>query len=242
MIEITIPVLNEEKSLNSQIIKLRDWLFAHVGTAESWSIMIADNGSTDQTRILSEKLCQQYSDLKYIRLDAKGVGLALQTSWLQSSSEIIGYMDLDFATQLEHLNEVIKALDQGYDMVYATRLHPKSNVQGRTIKREMVSRCFNLLLRWYLKVSFSDGMCGFKFLKREKFKALYLKGARSHGWFFSTELLIVAEKLKFKIFELPVTWKDSKESHVNIIPLTIQYLKAMWKMKHTDFNKASDKS
>ena len=174
MIEITIPVLNEEKSLNSQIIKLRDWLFAH-GHGRIVGIMIADNGSTDQTRIPSEKLCQQYSDLKYIRLfDAKGVGLALQTSWLQSSSEIIGYMDLDFATQLEHLNEVIKALDQGYDMVYATRLHPKSNVQGRTIKREMVSRCFNLLLRWYLKVSFRTVCVDLNF-KREKFKALYLK-------------------------------------------------------------------
>jgi hypothetical protein len=74
-------------------------------------------------------------------------------------------------------------------------------------------------------------MCGFKFLRRPVALRLIEEGAKSDGWFFSTELLYLAEKLRLKIFELPIEWKDSRDSKVNIGRLSLQYLKAMYRMK-----------
>ena len=163
----------------------------------------------------------------------RGVGLALKTSWSQSEADIVGYMDLDLATDLSHFLEVYKAIaKQDYDIVYGTRLHQKSKVINRPFKRELASRIFNILLKVYLGVKFSDGMCGFKFLKRTHFQPLSSGGAQNDGWFFSTELLTVAEWQKLKIYELPVTWTDDAgSSKVKIIPLAIRYIKSMAALK-----------
>lgn len=231
MIEITVPVLNEEKNLRRQILKLQNWLIENVNGISEWKIVIADNGSYDMTEKIAKDLENEFKAIRYIRLEEKGVGLALHTSWAKSNADVVGYMDLDLATNLIHFKEAMQAMDAGYDIVYATRLHPKSKVKGRSIKRELSSRCFNLILRRYLNVRFSDGMCGFKFLKKDKYSVLHKHGAQSKGWFFSTELLVLAERLKYKIYELPVEWTDNDESHVRIIPLALQYLKSMKRLK-----------
>lgn len=231
MFEITLPVLNEEKILKRNIFLVHDFLLRELPEYSDWTIVIADNGSTDQTQEIGENLAVQNPRIKYYRMQEKGVGLALQTSWSQSRAGIIGYMDLDLATDLKHFKETLTILDSGCDLVYGSRLSKKSIVKGRSIKREFTSRCFNFIARNYLGVNFSDGMCGFKFMKREVFPKLFSGGAQSKGWFFSTELLVVAEWLDLKVCELPVEWTDSEESHVRILPLSLQYLNSMRKLK-----------
>lgn len=231
MFEITLPVLNEEKNLKTQVLILHHFLLTEYSLYPDWKIVIADNGSTDNTQGVGEKLAWEYTRIKYIRVEEKGVGLALQSSWRQSAAGIVGFMDLDLATNLKHLPEAISALESGYDLVYASRLAKGSVIKGRRFIREITSRVFNIIARNYLGVHFSDGMCGFKFMKREVYEKLYAGGAHSKTWFFSAELLAVAEWLELKIHELPVEWTDSATSHVRIIPLAIQYLKAMRQLK-----------
>lgn len=231
LFEITIPVLNEEKKLKMNVLKVYDFILHEMPGVPNWKIVIADNGSTDQTQCIGESLAGEFDRIKYIRLNERGVGKALKASWQQSQAEVIGYMDLDLATDLKHLMEAFNALASGYDMVYGSRLNRNSVVKGRSIKREITSRVFNFIVKRYLNVHFSDGMCGFKFMKRSVFSRLMEGGAQSNDWFFSTELLTVAEWMKYHILELPVFWTDSKESKVRIIPLSMQYLKSMRKLK-----------
>ena len=231
LFEITIPVLNEEKKLKMNVLKVSDFILREMPEASNWKIVVADNGSTDRTRLIGESLANEFDWIKYIRLDDRGVGRALKASWGQSQAEVVGYMDLDLATDLKHLKESFTALSSGYDMVYGSRLNRNSVVKGRSIKREITSRVFNFIAKHYLNVHFSDGMCGFKFIKRSIFSSLMAGGAQSNDWFFSTELLTVAEWLEYNIFELPVCWTDSTESKVRIIPLSLQYLKSMIKLK-----------
>lgn len=121
---------------------------------------------------------------------------------------------------------------EGFDLVYASRLHRDSKVIGRTLKREITSRVFNLMLRFYLGTKFSDGMCGFKWLRRELVKPLIEGGAISNGWFFSTELLTIAEWKGVNLCELPVIWRDDiTSSRVKILPLAKQYIAAMQVLK-----------
>lgn len=231
--DVTIPVLNEEATLDRQVRILHGFLAEHFPDRRQWRIVIADNGSTDNTRHIAAALGDDLPEVHLVRVPEKGVGLALKTSWQQSRADIVGYMDLDLATDLTHFLQAYNALNsEGFDLVYATRLHRKSRVIGRTVKREITSRVFNLILKMYLGVRFSDGMCGFKWLKRERLSALMDGGAVSNGWFFSTELLTVAEWQGLRMCELPVIWRDdTTSSRVNISRLAMQYLKAMQVLK-----------
>ncbi|MBL7782246.1 MAG: glycosyltransferase [Saprospiraceae bacterium] len=231
--DITIPVLNEAETLDRQVRILYAFLQRHFPAYGQWRIVIADNGSTDDTRAIAEKLCAELPELRLVRVPEKGVGLALKTSWMQSDADMVGYMDLDLATDLPHFIQAYNALaTEGFDLVYGTRLHSRSRVIGRTLKREITSRVFNLMLKMYLGIRFSDGMCGFKWLRRELVQPLMDGGAVSNGWFFSTELLTIAEWKGLKMCELPVKWTDDTTgSKVNISRLARQYIQAMRVLK-----------
>jgi glycosyltransferase involved in cell wall biosynthesis len=231
--DITIPVLNEELTLSQNVRILHSFLKERFPAPGQWQIVVADNGSTDRTLEIAEALTQEIPEVRFVKVPRKGVGLALKTSWGQSKADMVGYMDLDLATDLSHFPEAYEAIAmEGYDIVYASRLHPRSRVINRTLKREIASRAFNFILKVYLNVGFSDGMCGFKFLKRSAFNSLYEGGAQNDGWFFSTELLTVAEWQGLKIKELPVKWTDDvSSSRVRIIPLAMQYLQSMRELK-----------
>lgn len=231
--EVTIPVLNEEETLDRQIRTLHNFLSEHFPDRKQWRIVIADNGSSDQTPAVALMLEKTLPEVRFLRVPEKGVGLALKTSWQNSQADLVGYMDLDLATDLHHFIQAYNALaTEGYDLVYGTRLHPHAVVIGRSLKRSITSRAFNLIVKNYLGTKFSDGMCGFKWLKREYVEALIRGGANSNGWFFSTELLTVAEWMNLNICELPVRWTDdTSSSKVKIIPLAKQYLRAMHVLK-----------
>jgi glycosyltransferase involved in cell wall biosynthesis len=231
--DITIPVLNEEETLAANIGTLHQFVKNHYPDESQWKIIIADNGSTDQTEAIARQLEASYQAVHYLKVARRGVGLALKTSWDQSDADIVGYMDLDLATDLLHFPQAYEAIARkDFDIVYASRLHKDSEVVNRPFKREVASRVFNLLLKLYLRVGFSDGMCGFKFLKRPVYHKLYEAGAQNDGWFFSTELLTTAEWLKYKIYELPVKWTDDiSSSKVKIIPLAKRYIRAMYALK-----------
>jgi len=226
-IEITIPVLNEEATLYNQIKKVDHFLDENLYDFKV-DILIADNGSSDQTRYIAEQLAEEIPRVKYKRLEEKGVGRALKASWKNSEADIVGYMDLDLATDLKHLKPALNRLIQSdADIVTGTRLAKGSSVSGRKPVRKITSLGLNSLIKVFFRVKFTDGMCGFKFIKREHVNRIIECGAQSDGWFFATELLIVGEHLNLKVHDLPVNWRDDPSSKVKIITLAMEYLRAM---------------
>ena len=230
--DVTIPVLNEEETLARQVRILYAYLEEHFPNKNQWRIVIADNGSTDNTRAIASSLGDELPGVHMVAVPKKGVGLALKTAWGQSEADMVGYMDLDLATDLTHFKQAYNALaTEGFDLVYASRLHKRSKVIGRSLKREITSRAFNLIVQNYLGTRFSDGMCGFKWLLRKHVPLLQENGAISDGWFFSTEMLAVAEWHGLSLCELPVKWTDDPDSRVDIPKLAQQYIAAMRVLK-----------
>lgn len=229
--EITIPVLNEEETLKEKVTELHDFLAVKY-PALNWGIVIGDNGSTDRTFEIGKELEKNYPNVKLLSVGERGVGKALKYSWNRSKADIMASMDLDLSTDISHITEALDAIQKsGYDLVYASRLHKKSNVIGRTFQRELSSRSFNFLVQTYLGSNISDGMCGFAFFKKEVFIKLNELGLRNDRWFFQTELLVMADWLKYKIFELPVKWTDDPNSKVKILNLAMEYFKDMRKLR-----------
>ena len=228
MTEIAIPVLNEERILAQNIVRILDYISHNKVGDSAIQLVIADNGSVDKTQEIGEKLAEKYQEVRYLRLDERGVGRALKAAWQTSHAEIVGYMDLDLPTDLKHLRECLSAMEEGqFDILTGSRLLRGAKVSNRSLRRAAVSRIFNRIVRMYFSAHFSDGMCGFKFLRKDVLQPVLKSGAISDGWFFCTEILIVAEHLGLRVGEVPVCWTDNRNSKVKIIPLSLEYLRAM---------------
>lgn len=211
-IHVTFPVLNEESQLAASVERTLAFCLAEGISIEEFCI--ADNGSTDRTPVIGEELAARYANVTYCRVGKRGFGLALKTAWGASNADFVGYMDVDLATDLKHLKEVhdlIKA-DADYDFYLGSRLKPGASVKNRTLLRAFTSRAFNKLLHARLGVSFSDAMCGFKFIRRSLYARMAEDFTFSDDWFFVAQLAVRAEWMGAKILDMPVDWVDQPDS------------------------------
>ena len=228
--DITFPVYNERKQLEKSVLEMIE--FCGANKISEFVITIADNGSIDGTSEIAQQLEQEHQVVRYIKIDQKGVGVALKKAWLSSSCDILGTMDIDLSTDLRHFKEVYNCFQtNNVDLIVGSRLLDGSVVIGRSLVREITSRGFNKILSKLLKIRFTDGMCGFKFIYKEVFEKLMLTGIQNNEWFFETELLVKAELNGFKILEIPVYWEDDRDSKVNLIPLSLKYLKEIGRLR-----------
>ncbi|MBD3203421.1 glycosyltransferase [Candidatus Woesearchaeota archaeon] len=227
--DIIFPVYNEEHNLEKGVIKLLNFLKKQ-NVNFDYRIIIADNASTDKTLKKAKKLAKKYKEVKFIHLDKKGRGRALRKSWMESSADIVCYMDIDLSTELGAFPKCINALEKGYDIAIGNRLNRKSKVIDRTLKREILSRGYNLLLKIIFNTRIDDAQCGFKSLKTNVSKKLVPK-IKNNEWFFDTELLLLAERQGYKIKQIPIKWKDDPDTRVNIIETVWSYIKNIYRMK-----------
>ncbi len=213
-VDIVVPVKNEEHDLAPSVGRLVEHLrCAFPFTAR---VTIADNGSTDGTWPVACALEARYPEVRAIHLDLPGRGRALHEIWSSSDAEVLAYMDVDLSTDLNALLPLVAPLLSGHsDVAIGSRLARGSRVV-RGPKREIISRSYNLLLRTTLGADFSDAQCGFKAIRADQARQL-LPLVEDKGWFFDTELLVLAEQAGLRIHEVPVDWIDDADSRVNIV-------------------------
>ena len=225
-----MPVYNEQATLERSIRTLHDALGGLFD--ESWLITIADNASTDATPVIADRLSLELPNVAAIHLSQKGRGRALKRAWLESEADVVAYLDEDLSTDLRALPPLVAPLLSGHsDVAIGTRLSPNSRVV-RGPKREFISRSYNFLLRRYLGVSFSDAQCGFKAIRRDVAERV-LPHVHDTGWFFDTELLVIAERAGLRIHEVPVDWVDDSDSSVDITGTALEDLKGMVRVGHS---------
>ena len=227
VLDIVIPVYNEERDLPGSVRRLHHFLATEVPYPSR--ITVADNASTDGTLAVAHALADELPDVAVIHLDAKGRGGALYTAWMSSDANVVAYMDVDLSTDLSALMPLVAPLISGHsDVAIGSRLAASSRVV-RGPKREFVSRSYNLILRGVLGARFSDAQCGFKAVRADVARQL-LPLVVDTGWFFDTELLVIAERAGLRIHEVPVDWVDDPDSRVDIINTAINDLKGCWRV------------
>jgi len=226
-VDIVVPVYNEEKALPQSISILTEYLRDNL--RNPWQVIIADNASTDGTQRVSEDLCQRYAGVSYLPIPQKGRGRALRAAWLDSSADIVSYMDVDLSTGLSHLPQLLEALDQGYHIAIGSRLSKGSQVT-RSFKREVTSRSYNLLIKSMFLTPFNDAQCGFKALTKQAAQAI-VPNIKNNNWFFDTELLIIAAKRGYKIKSVPVKWDDDPNTTVNIAQTATEDIKGLFRLR-----------
>jgi glycosyltransferase involved in cell wall biosynthesis len=223
-VDIVVPVKNEAHVLASSVTRLVTYLRdAFPFTAR---VTIADNGSTDTTWLVARSLEEVFPEVRAVHFDLPGRGRALHAVWSASDAELLAYMDVDLSTDLNALLPLVAPLLSGHsDIAIGTRLAHGSRVI-RGPKREIISRCYNRLLRLTLRTRFSDAQCGFKAIRACQARQL-LPLVADRGWFFDTELLVLAERAGLRIHEVPVDWTDDTDSRVDIIDTALRDLRGI---------------
>ncbi|MBW5483730.1 bifunctional glycosyltransferase family 2/GtrA family protein [Streptomyces bambusae] len=227
VLDVVVPVFNEEKDLGPCVHRLHEHLTRTF--PYPFRITVADNASTDRTPEVAAGLAAGLPCVRSVRLEQKGRGRALRTVWSRSEAPVLAYMDVDLSTDLNALLPLVAPLISGHsDLAIGTRLARSSRVV-RGAKREFVSRAYNLLLRSSLAARFSDAQCGFKAVRGDVAERL-LPLVEDSGWFFDTELLVLAERAGLRIHEVPVDWVDDPDSTVHIVGTAVDDLKGVWRV------------
>ena len=224
LIEVVVPVHNEQRVLEASIVRLHRYLTADFPFA--FRITIADNASTDATWLLAKRLAERLPDVRAVHVAEKGRGRAVRQVWSASDADVVAYMDVDLSTGLEALLPLVAPLLSGHsDLAIGTRLANGAAVV-RGPRRELVSRCYNLLLRTVMRARFTDAQCGFKAGRTEVVGAL-LPDVQDQEWFFDSELLLAAQHHGLRIHEVPVDWVEDTDSRVDLVRTALDDLRGM---------------
>jgi glycosyltransferase involved in cell wall biosynthesis len=227
-INVTIPVYNEERTVLENVEKVAEFL--RLNCRYSHEIVIVNNASTDRTLEVARGLEAGVRNVRVLHLAAQGRGGAIKAAWKESSADILSYMDVDLSTELEAFPALIEALvSGGCDLATGSRLL-RGSLTKRGFKREFISRSYNLLVRALFRTRFSDAQCGFKAITKRAANAL-LPLVDDNGWFMDTELLVIAEKLGYRIFDLPVRWVDDPDTRVRFWRTAIEDIKGLIRVR-----------
>ncbi|MCW2954386.1 MAG: glycosyl transferase family 2 [Conexibacter sp.] len=223
-VDVVVPVHNEQEALAANVRRLHRFLADTFPF--SWQIVVADNASTDRTAAIARGLVRELPHVELLRLERKGRGRALRSAWSASDARVVAYMDVDLSTDLRALLPLVAPLISGHsDLAIGSRLARGARVV-RGPKRELISRTYNHILHALLRARFSDAQCGFKAARSGAVRDL-LPAVQDDGWFFDTELLVLAQRRGLRIHEVPVDWVDDPDSRVDIVATALEDLRGV---------------
>jgi glycosyltransferase involved in cell wall biosynthesis len=234
-IDVVLPVYNEERVLERSVRTLH--LFLTDNLAHEWRILIADNGSQDRTQEIGKTLAAELSNVELMHVPEAGRGRALTRAWLASDADVLTYMDIDLSTDLAAFPKLVSAVAEGgFDVAAGSRLSAES-VTTRRLKREVLSRGYVLIINTLMGTRLRDTQCGFKAMRRECAQKL-LPLVQDTGWFWDTELLLLAAKGGWAVTFVPVRWLEDTDSRVKIASTVWKDLKGLFRMRRFDWSKA----
>jgi len=230
-VSLVLPAYNEAMRLRNTVeevaLRLSD-------ITPSFEIIIAEDGSTDGTERVAKELARELPFVRHLHSDTRlGRGRALNRAFRAAKGDILVYIDVDLATDLIHLQDLINFIRAGYDMATGSRMLKGSDVK-RSITRLVASKGFNFLTRLFLKSELRDHQCGFKAFRRDSLFAI-MGDVKDEHWFWDTELLVRAQRAGYKIKEFPVRWRCSGDTKVDmkrdIIGMGYQILRLWWELR-----------
>ncbi len=225
---IAIPVYNEAAELSESIGMLVTYLRAKLADF-LWEVVIADNASTDATFSIAKNIAGKYTNVRAVHLDQKGRGRAVKQVWRESKSDVVAYMDVDLSSDLKNFPPLVRSLLRGYDIAIGTRNARGARVYGRSTIRNITSKSYIAIIKLFFWVHFSDAQCGFKAVTRRVVKEI-IPHVVDNEWFFDSELLLLAEKSGYRIYEEPVTWIDNPGSTVRVMRTARGDLLGLWRL------------
>lgn len=214
-ISIVIPVYNESFQIINSIETIQKFFNQN---NYQYEIIIVDDGSIDDTKKLLKEYLKTHSNLKLIELEKNyGKGFAVKIGIINANGDLILITDADLSVPIYELEKFLIYYIKGFEIVIGSRTLKESKIIiPQTILRKVLGRTFNFLVRLTTGLKFTDTQCGFKLFYRNVAKDLF-ENLITKGYAFDVEILLKAQRMGYKIKEVPITWINSKESKINIL-------------------------
>lgn len=215
-LSIVIPAFNEANRIYSTLQKI-DNFFA--GRKQTVEVIVVDDGSSDKTEEQANSFTPSSFTLHLLKHDRnRGKAAALQTGVSKSSGNLILASDADLSTPICEIDKLLNVLlAGGFDIAIGSRALKCSQVEvHQPLYRELLGKSFNLLAQILATPGIWDTQCGFKLFRSEAGKRVFAK-MTVFDFAFDVEILAIAEKTGYKTVEIPIRWKNSPETKLNLI-------------------------
>lgn len=229
-VALVIPAYNEERRIAATLDQIADFFTDRDLTAQ---IVVVDDGSRDDTRRIAE-LWDENNGHSHVRLDVivldhRGKGAAVRAGMTIADAPVIGYCDADRSAGPDAFAAVYDALAHGegggVDVAMGSRGMPDSVLPVRQPwYRESAGRVFNLVLRRFARVPYRDTQCGLKMFTGDAARSIF-RHQRLDGFAFDAEVVVLAERLGFRVREVPITWSHAEESRVSLVRDSLRMLR-----------------
>ena len=241
LLSIVVPAYNEAQNVrNGVLARLADYL---AGRPYSYEVLVADDGSVDETASLVEAFCREHPAFRLMRNEHSGKAQSVIAGLMAARGRHVMFMDMDLATSLEHIDQLLEALQNRADVVIASREAKGAVRLGAAWRRRFLGKAFNLVIQALLLPGYWDTQCGFKGFRREVARDLvnslvvFRDGPPPSGprvTAFDVELLVAARERGYRIYQLPVTWRHVKTPRVNLLRESVLMLRevlAVWRAR-----------
>jgi dolichyl-phosphate beta-glucosyltransferase len=212
-LSVVIPAFNEALRLPRTLRAIRAYLGER---GHSYEIVVVDDGSADDTA--ARAAAAGGADVRVLRNDRnRGKGYSVKRGMLGANGARRLMTDADLSTPIEDLPRLMARMDEGYDVVIASRALPGAKIEiHQPWYRENMGRVFNLLVRAVAVPGLHDTQCGFKLFAAEAAEDAF-GAARMDGFAFDVEVLVIARARGRRVAEVPVTWRNDAATRVGAL-------------------------
>lgn len=229
---VIVPAFNEARRLTDNLLTLLSYLQTFRPNAE---LIVVDDGSTDGTAEVAEKLFARRPDVtaRVLRFPQNhGKGHAVRAGLLAAQSAIALFSDADLSTPITELPKLVEPIEAGdYDLTLGSRALDRSLIgQRQPWRREQGGKIFNAVVRLATGLPFADTQCGFKAFRMEAARPIIELG-RINGFGFDVELLFLAQRAELRMLEVPVRWDHHEGSKVHIVRDSLRMLQEVGSLR-----------
>jgi glycosyltransferase AglD len=214
-ISILLPAFNEAAQIEKCILEVEA---AVRSFSKSYEIIVSEDGSTDGTDTIVAQITKRNPNLFLLHSPSRlGKGKAIKNALISSRGKIITFMDVDLATNLECLPQLLEVAKKNGGMAIGSR-HIKGSRVQRRVSRTLFSLTYNLAVRLLFLDGIRDHQCGFKTMSREVAESV-LNVSKSDGYFFDTEMILRCKQLGFPVIEVAVQWAERNKGSSKVNPV-----------------------
>ena len=220
-LSIVIPAYNEEVRIAQTLETLEDYLSRQ---SYSWEVIVADDGSEDGTANLVQAAVDRNPSIRLVSLSHRGKGSAVRAGMLSAQGQYRFIADADLSMPIEHLERFLPPVLSDFDIAIGSREAPGSRRFHEPLRRHLMGRVFNWMVRLLAVRGFSDTQCGFKCFDASAAETLFAL-QRAHGFGFDVEVLFLAQRLGMRIVDIPIDWYYEEGSKVKPVRDSILMLR-----------------
>lgn len=228
LLSIIIPAHNEERRLPLSLASIDKFLEKQPYTYE---VIVVENGSHDRTSEVVREFSAEHPYVHLLEVTTRGKGLAVKQGMLAAHGEYRFMCDADLSMRIEDLEQFLPLMqDDGYDIVIGSREAKGARRVNEPHYRHLMGRVNNWIIKLMAMRDFEDTQCGFKMFSRRAAEDLFAV-QQMNGIGFDVELLFIAQKRGYKIYELPITWYFDPESKMKLVDDSLAMLREIWEIR-----------